>query len=122
MVDEHGWRLISSASSSTPPLSTTLKAKPIGKWSCDAQMALLEAANEFGIWEYKSGSEKAKFCHVTEELTERYGLVCSVDVIRHAYRALLAQAVDVSLQDARKTGKVKPEDTVLALAFKYMKK
>ena len=81
MVDEHGWRLISSASSSTPPLSTTLKAKPIGKWSHNAQMALLEAANEFGIWEYKNGSKKAKFHHITKELMERYGLVHSINAI-----------------------------------------
>ena len=81
-------------------------------------MALLEAANEFGIWEYKNGSEKAKFRHVAEELTERYGLVHSVDAIRHAYRALLAQAVEVSLQDSRKTGEAKPDDVVLMLAFK----
>ena len=118
MVDECGVRLMSSASSSTPPPSSTLKAKPVGKWSCDAQMALLEAANEFGIWEYKNGSEKAKFRRVTEELTERYGLVHSIDVIRRAYRALLAQAVDVSLQDSRKTGEAKPDDAVLMLAFK----
>ena len=85
-------------------------------------MALLEAANEFGIWEYKNGSEKAKFRHVAEELTERYGLVHSVDAIRRAYRALLAQAVDVSLQDARKTGEAKPEDSVLALAFRLHEK
>ena len=85
-------------------------------------MALLEAANEFGIWEYKNGSEKAKFRCIAEELTECYGLVRSVNAIRRAYRALLAQAVDVSLQDARKTGKVKPEDTVLALAFKLHEK
>ena len=95
-----------------------LKAKPIGKWSHDAQMALLEAANEFGIWEYKNGSEKAKFRCVAEDLMERYGLVRSVDAIRRAYRALLAQAVDVSLQDARKTGEAKPDDMVLMLAFK----
>ena len=118
MVDEHGVRLMSSVSSSTPPPSSTPKAKPVGKWSRDAQMALLEAANEFGIWEYKNGSEKAKFRHVAEELTECYGLVCSVDVIRRAYRALLAQAIDVSLQDSRKTGEVKPDDVVLTLAFK----
>ena len=118
MVDEHGWRLISSASSSTPPLSTTLKAKPIGKWSHNAQMALLEAVNEFGIWEYKSRLEKAKFRHVAEELMERYGLVHSVNAIQHTYMALLAQAVDVSLQDARKMGKVKPDNMVLMLAFK----
>ena len=80
-------------------------------------MALLEAANEFGIWEYKSGLEKAKFCHIAKELTECYGLIHSVDVIRHAYRALLAQAIDVSLSDTRKTGKAKPDDTVLSLAF-----
>ena len=81
-------------------------------------MALLEAANEFGIWEYKNGSEKAKFRRVAEELMERYGLVHSVNVIRHAYRALLAQAVNVSLQDSRKTGEAKPDDAVLTLAFK----
>ena len=116
MVDECRWRLMSSTSSSTTP-----KAKPIGKWSCDAQMALLEATNEFVIWEYKSGLEKAKFCCITEELTERYGLVHSIDVIRHAYRALLAQAINVSLQDSRKTGEVKPDDAVLLLAFKLHK-
>ena len=81
---------MSSASSSTPPPSTMLKAKPIGKWSRNAQMALLEATNKFGIWEYKNGSEKAKFYHVTEELTECYRLVHSIDMIRHTYRALLA--------------------------------
>ena len=113
---------MSSASSSTPPPSSTPKAKPVGKWSRDAQMALLEAANEFGIWEYKNGSEKAKFRRVAEELTERYGLVRSVDAIRRAYRALLAQAVDVSLQDSRKTGEAKPEDTVMELAFKLHEK
>ena len=93
-------------------------AKPIGKWSHNAHMALLEAANKFGIWEFKKGSEKAKFCSVTEELMEHYGLVHSIDVIRHAYRALLAQAINVSLQDARKMGEVKPDDAVLMLAFK----
>ena len=76
MVDECRVRLMSSTSSSSTP-----KAKPVGKWSCDAQMALLEAANEFGIWEYKNGSEKAKFHCVTEELTEHYGLVHSINVI-----------------------------------------
>ena len=81
-------------------------------------MALLEAANKFDIWEYKNSSEKAKFHYVTKELTECYRLIHSVDVIRHAYRALLAQAVDVSLQDSRKTGKAKPDDAVLMLAFK----
>ena len=81
-------------------------------------MALLEAANEFGIWEYKSGSEKAKFRRVAEELMECYGLVRSVDAIRRAYRALLAQAIDVSLSDTRKMGKAKPDNTVLTLAFK----
>ena len=64
MVDERGVRPMSSASSSTPLPSSMLKAKPVGKWSRDAQMALLEAANEFGIWEYKNGSEKAiSPCH-----------------------------------------------------------
>ena len=81
-------------------------------------MALWEAANEFGIWEYKNRSEKAKFCCVAEELMERYRLVCSIDVIQHAYRALLAQAVEVSLQDSRKMGEAKPDDAVLLLAFK----
>ena len=85
-------------------------------------MALLEAANEFGIWEYKNGSEKAKFHRVAEELMERYGLVCSVNAIRHAYRALLAQAVEVSLSDARKMGEAKPDDAVLTLAFKLHEK
>ena len=85
-------------------------------------MALLEAANEFGIWEYKNRSEKAKFRHVAEELTECYGLVHSIDVIRRAYRARLAQAVDVSLQDARKTGEAKPDNVVLMLAFKLHEK
>ena len=112
---------MSSASSSTPPPLSTPKAKPVGKWSRDAQMALLEAANEFGIWEYKNGSEKAKFRRVAKELMERYGLVRSVDAIRRTYRALLAQAVDVSLQDSRKTGEAKPDDTVLMLAFKLHK-
>ena len=64
-----------------PPPSTTSKAKPIGKWSRDAQMALLEAVNEFGIWEYNNGSEKAKFHHITKELTECYRLVHSIDVV-----------------------------------------
>ena len=113
---------MSSVSSSTPPPSSTPKAKPIGKWSCDAQMTLLEAANEFGIWEYKNGSEKAKFRRVAKDLMERYGLVHSVDAIRHAYRALLAQALDVSLQDTRKMGEAKPEDSVLALAFQLHEK
>ena len=84
-------------------------------------MALLEAANKFGIWEYKNRSEKAKFCHIAEELTECYRLVHSVDTIRCTYRALLAQAVDVSLQDSRKTGEVKPDNVVLSLAFKLHK-
>ena len=121
MVDEHGVRLMSSASSSTPLPSSTLKAKPIGKWSRDAQMALLEAPNKFGIWEYKSGLEKAKFCCIAEELMERYGLVHSIDAIQHAYRALLAQAINVSLQDSRKMGEAKPDDVVLSLAFKLHK-
>ena len=81
-------------------------------------MALLEATNEFGIWEYKNRSEKAKFRHIAEELAECYRLVHSVDAIRCTYRALLAQAINVSLSDARKMGKVKPDDVVLSLAFK----
>ena len=80
-------------------------------------MALLEAANKFGIWEYKNGSEKAKFHRVAKELMERYGLVHSVNTIQCAYRALLAQAVEVSLSDARKTGEAKPDNVVLSLAF-----
>ena len=80
-------------------------------------MALLEAANKFGIWEYKNGLEKAKFHCIAEELMERYGLVHSVDAIRCTYRALLAQAIDVSLQDSRKMGKVKPDNMVLSLVF-----
>ena len=84
-------------------------------------MALLEAANKFGIWEYKNGLEKAKFCHVTEELMECYRLVHSIDAIRCTYRALLAQAVDVSLQDSRKMGKVKPNNAVLSLVFRLHK-
>ena len=53
---------------------------------------------------------------------ECYRLVCSIDAIRCTYRALLAQAVNVSLQDARKMGKVKPDDMVLTLAFKLHEK
>ena len=85
-------------------------------------MALLEASNEIGIWEYKNRSEKAKFHHVTEELMECYGLVNSIDMIWHTYRALLAQAVEVSMQDSRKTGEVKPDDVVLSLVFKLYEK
>ena len=55
-------------------------------------------------------------------ISTHYALVHSINTIQYAYRALLAQAIDVSLQHARKTGEVKPNNAVLMLMFKLHKK
>ena len=105
--------------SSTPPSSTS-KAKPIGGWTREATMALLESAEYHGLWQYKKGPKTAKLCNVAINLNEHYGVQHSIYTIDRAYKALLDQALEVSSQDKMKTSEVKPRDEVFTLALKLV--
>ena len=118
MAEACGESLMSPAHSSSSLPSSTSKAKPIGGWTHEATMALLESAEYHGLWQYKKGPKTVKLCNITIDLNEHYGVQCSVYTIDHAYKALLDQALEVSSQDKMKTSEVKPRDEVFTLALK----
>ena len=118
MVEVHGESPMSLMHASSSPPSSTSKAKPIGGWTCEATMALLESAEYHGLWQYKKGPKTVKLCNITINLNKHYGEQCSVYTIDRMYKALLDQALEVSSQDKMKMGKAKPRDEVFILALK----
>ena len=120
MAEVHGESPMSPAHVSSSLPSSMSKAKPIGGWTHEATMALLESAEYHGLWQQKKGPKTAKLRNVAIDLNERYGVQHSVYTIDHAYKALLEQALEVLTQDKMKMGEVKPSDKVFTLALKLM--
>ena len=120
MAEEHGESLISLVHVSSSLPSSASKAKPVGGWTCEATMALLESAEYHGLWQYKKGPKMAKLCNVTINLNEHYGVQYSAYTINHAYKALIEQALEVLTQEKMKMGEVKPRDKVFTLTLKLM--
>ena len=118
MAEVRGESPMSLAHASSSPPSSTSKAKPVGGWTREATMALLESAEYHGLWQYKKDPKTAKLRNVAIDLNECYGVQRSVYTIDRAYKALLDQALEVSSQDKMKTGEAKPRDEVFTLALK----
>ena len=100
---------------------TSPKAKPVGEWTREAIMAMLESAENYGLWEYKHGTQGKKFRAVAADLRERHGIIRSVDTIRRVYRDLIEHAKALMMQDAEKIRDIMLNDEVMSVAIKHVK-
>ena len=112
--------LMSPTHASSSPPSSASKAKPIGGWTREATMALLESAEYHGLWQYEKGPKTVKLHIIAIDLNKHYGVQCSIYTINCAYKTLLDQVLEVLSQDKMKTGKVKPRDKAFTLVLKLV--
>ena len=105
--------------SDTPSISSpSSKAKPAGMWKFDSELALLEMAEELGLWIHQHGKMEAHYVAIADELRGRYGLVRSVISLRRKYNAMLDAARKQAAVDAKVTGETQQLDAVQLLAAK----
>ena len=105
--------------SDAPSISSpSSKAKPAGTWKFDSELALLEMAEELGLWIHQHGKMEAHYVVIVDELRGCYGLVHSVISLRRKYNAMLDAARKQAAVDAKATGETRQLDAVQLLAVK----
>ena len=105
--------------SDAPSISSpSSKAKPAGTWKFDSELALLEMAEELGLWIHQHGKMEAHYVAIADELRGRYGLVRSVISLRCKYNVMLDVARKQAAADAKATGETQQLDAVQLLAAK----
>ena len=105
--------------SDAPSISSpSSKAKPAGMWKFDSEYALLEMAEELGLYIHQHGKMEAHYVAIADALWEQFGLVRSVISLRRKYNAMLDAARKQAAADAKATGATRQLDAVQLLAAK----
>ena len=94
------------------------KAKPAGTWKFDSELALLEMAEELGLYIHQHGKMEAHYVAIADALREQFGLIRSVISLRRKYNAMLDAARKQAAADAKATGATRQLDAVQLLAAK----
>ena len=100
--------------------SPSSKAKLAEIWDFDAKYALLQMAEELGLWIYQHGKMEVHYIAIMDELCRRFGLVCSVISLCCKYNAMLDAARRQAAADSKKMGETWQLDAMQLLVVKLV--
>ena len=108
-----------ACTSDAPSISSlSSKAKPAGIWDFDAKYALLQMAEELGLWIHQHGKMEAHYIAIMDVLHRQFGLVCSVILLCCKYNTMLDMARRQAVVDVKATGETWQLDAMQLLATK----
>ena len=110
--------ILAYASDASSISSLLSKVELAGIWDFNLEYALLQMAEELGLWIHQHGKMEVHYIAIADALHRHFGLIHSVILLCCKYNVMLDAARRQAAEDVKKTGETWQLDAMQLLVVK----